>query len=185
MAFRAFISVDVGDLIDWRSLREDLAEVDRGVRPVRADQFHLTLRFLGDTDEVLVDPITELMERSVEGIAPFEMAFEGVGAFPNPRRPRVIWIGLVGAEPLQAISQRLEDGVVELGFQPERRRFRPHATVARIKHVGKQGRLANLLDRWGEASFGSMRVEAIHLKRSELTPGGAIHTTLRTTRLRG
>jgi 2'-5' RNA ligase len=176
MAFRSFISVDVGSRLDWHSLRKELAEVDRGVRPVRPEQLHLTLRFLGDTDEGLVDGLQELMVLSVDGMEPFHITFEGVGAFPNARRPRVVWIGLHGAEPLVDIARRLERGVVELGWQPEGRGFRPHATVARIKRVRRQGRLSSLLDRWRDASFGSMEVRSLVLKRSELTPQGAIYT---------
>ncbi len=185
MAFRAFISVDVGDRIDWHHLRKELADVDRGVRPVRAEQLHLTLRFLGDTDEGLVEPLQELMASSVEGFEPFRLTFEGVGAFPNARKPRVVWIGLTGADPLVTISRRLEQGIVELGFKPEKRAFRPHATVARIKNVRRLGRLSSLLDRWTDASFGSMEEGAIHLKSSQLTPEGAIHSKVHSTTLEG
>lgn len=183
MAFRAFVSVDVGDRIDWHSLRKELADVDRGVRPVKTEQLHLTLRFLGDTDEGLVDDLQGLMDRSVEDIIPFRLTFHGVGAFPNARKPRVVWIGLEGAEPLSVISEQLERGVVELGFVPEKRGFRPHATVARIKNVRRGGRLSSLIERWSDGHFGSMEVDSIHLKSSKLTPQGAIHTTVHTSRL--
>ena len=183
MGFRAFVSVDVGPRIDWHALRKELADVDRGVRPVRPEQLHLTLRFLGDTDEGLVPDLRELMASAVEGVGPFRLTFEGVGAFPNERRPRVVWIGLKGAEPLMGIARRLEEGVVELGWRPERRGFRPHATVARVKNARRLGRLASLLERWRDTAFGSMEVREVHLKRSELTPQGAIHTTVHTVEL--
>jgi 2'-5' RNA ligase len=185
MTFRAFISVDVGDLIDWQELRRELAVVDRGVRPVPMEQLHLTLRFLGDTEETLIEPLKEVMAASVSGIEPFRMTFEGVGAFPNARKPRVVWIGLTGAEPLVTISRRLEEAVVELGFRPEKRSFRPHATVARIKNLRHRSGLASLLDSWTDASFGSIEVASIHLKRSQLTPHGAIHTDVHSTDLEG
>ena len=183
MAFRAFISVDVGPRIDWHALRKELTDVDRGVRTVRPEQFHLTLRFLGDTDEGLVDGLKSLMERSVEGVDPFRLSFEGVGAFPSSKRPRVVWIGLKGAEPLMEIAHRLEEGVVALGWQSEKRGFRPHATVARIKYIKRLGRLTSLLDRWHDRSFGSVEVGAVYLKRSELSPQGATHTTVHTVEL--
>jgi len=183
MAFRAFISVDVGPRIDWHALHKELSDVDRGVRPVRPEQFHLTLRFLGDTEEGLLGDLRTLMARSVEGVDPFRMSFEGVGAFPNAKKPRVVWIGLQGAEPLMGIARRLEEGVVGLGWKPEKRGFKPHATVARIKYIKRQGRLSSLLDRWHDRSFGSLEVGSIELKRSELTPQGAIHTTVHTVNL--
>jgi 2'-5' RNA ligase len=183
MAFRAFISVDVGPRIDWHALRKELADVDRGVRPVRPEQLHLTLRFLGDTEEDMVPDLQALMAQSVEGVGPFHLAFEGVGAFPNARRPRVVWIGLGGAEPLMGVARRLEEGLVELGWKREKRGFRPHATVARIKHVRRTGRLSSLLERWSDRSFGSMEVREVHLKRSELRPEGAVHTTVHSVTL--
>lgn len=183
MAFRAFISVDVGPRIDWHALRRELSEVDGGVRPVRPEQLHLTLRFLGDTEEALVDDLRGLMARSVEGVGPFRLGFEGVGAFPNARKARVVWIGLTGAEPLMDIAHRLEEGVVDLGWRPERRGFRPHATVARVKYLKRAGRLSSLLDRWHDRSFGSMEVSSIELKRSELRPEGAVHTTVHSATL--
>ena len=183
MAFRAFISVDVGPRLDWHSLSKELREVDRSVRPVRPEQLHLTLRFLGDTEEGLVDGIREVMEDAVEGVEPFWLSFEGVGAFPNARRARVVWIGLRGAEPLVDIARTLEGGVVDLGFRPEKRGFRPHATVARVKRLQRHERLGSLLDRWSDAEFGKMEVRSIELKRSQLTPQGAIYTTVLTVPL--
>ncbi|UCC93424.1 MAG: RNA 2',3'-cyclic phosphodiesterase [Thermoplasmata archaeon] len=185
MAFRAFMSVDVGHRIEWGSLRKELADVDKGVRPVRPEQLHLTLRFLGDTEEGLVDDLRTLMADAVERTGAFPLTFEGVGAFPNARRPRVVWIGLTGAEPLMSIARRLEEGVVDLGWKREKRGFRPHATIARVKYVKRQGRLSSLLERWEDRSFGSMEVRSIELKRSELTPQGAIHTTVHSVPLDG
>ena len=184
---RLFIALPLPDEVETLlgKLIADFRQKSGNVKWVPPENVHLTLKFLGDTDDGLAGPLEELMASSVEGIAPFRMTFEGVGAFPNSRKPRVVWIGLVGAEPLTTISRRLEQGVVALGFKREKRAFRPHATVARIKYVGHASRLASLLDRWADASFGSMEVGAIHLKRSQLTPEGAIHSTVHSTNLEG
>jgi 2'-5' RNA ligase len=185
MAFRAFISVDVGPRIDWHALGKELADVDRGVRVVRAEQLHLTLRFLGDTDGGLVEGLVEVMASAVKGTGPFPLHFERVGAFPNARRARVVWIGLRGAEPLVEMSETIERGVVALGFVPEKRPFRPHATVARVKHLRRRERLSSLLERWSDRSFGSMEVRSLELKRSQLTPRGPIYTTVHSVPLEG
>lgn len=177
--------MDVGPRIDWHALRKELVDVDRGVRAVRPEQLHLTLRFLGDTDEGLVDGLRNVMEGAVAGVAPLTLAFKGVGAFPNARKPRVVWIGLEGAEPLMEIAGKLEEGAVSLGFAPERRGFRPHATVARIKQLRRRGRLSSLLDRWKGSEFGVMEVRSIELKRSQLLPEGAVHTTVLSVPLEG
>ncbi len=178
MAFRAFVSLDIGDRIDWHALRTELRQVDKGIRTVRPEQLHLTLRFLGETDEGLVEAIGGVMRDAVATVASFRMAFSGVGVFPNAKRPRVVWIGLKGAEPLVGIAREVERGIVGLGFPREKRSFRPHATVARVKRLSHHERLRSLLDRWSEREFGTMEVRVITLKRSVLTPQGPIYTTV-------
>jgi 2'-5' RNA ligase len=185
MAFRAFVSLDIGDRIDWHALRTELRQVDKGIRTVKPELLHLTLRFLGDTDEGLVEAIGGVMQDAVAGVAPFRMAFSGVGVFPNAKRPRVVWIGLMGAEPLVEISRRVERGIVDLGFPREKRSFKPHATVARVKRLSHHERLRSLLDRWSDREFGAMEVRGITLKRSVLTPQGPIYTTMLETPLSG
>ncbi len=178
MPFRAFIAVEVGDAMQWSDLRAELASVDRAVRPVRPELVHVTLRFLGDTDEGLVDGLGDVMRAAVEGVGPFTIDLEGVGAFPNPRRPRVVWVGMRGAEPLAEIASRLERGVVSMGFRPEGRAFRPHITCARVKNLRGQGALAGVLERWAGRGFGRLEVGSIVLKRSVLTPQGPVYSTL-------
>jgi 2'-5' RNA ligase len=183
VTFRAFISVDIGPRLEWHGLRKELTQVDRGVRAVRPEQLHLTLRFLGDIEEAIVEDLKGIMASAVEGHEPFTISFEGVGVFPNPKRARVVWIGIRGAEPMVDIARRLETGVVDLGFKREKRSFRPHATVARVKYLRRHQRLTSLLDRWEDTSFGSMEVRTIELKRSRLTPEGAIYSTVHTQTL--
>jgi len=178
MPFRAFIAVEVGERIDWAPLRAELAGLDRGIRPVRPEHLHVTLRFLGDTDEALVGAIERAMRAAVEGVPPFSVGLDGVGAFPTPRKARVVWLGMTGAEPLGRIASSLERAVVELGFEPEGRPFRPHLTCARVKSSGSGDRLAELVDRWRGHHFGEVRVDAIELKRSVLTPQGPVYTTM-------
>ena len=178
MVFRAFISVDIGDRLEWHGLRTELRQLDKGIRTVRPEQLHLTLRFLGDTDEGLVGGIEDVMKGATAQVVPFKMVFHGVGVFPNVKRPRIIWIGLRGAEPLVEIAKALERGVVDLGFKREKRSFRPHATVARVRRPGRRERLQSLLDRWRDRDFGDMEVRTITLKKSVLTPEGPIYSTM-------
>ncbi len=177
MPFRAFIAVDVGERVDWAALRAELAGLDRGIRPVRPEHLHVTMRFLGDTDEGLVGDIERAMRAAVDGVPPFTVGLDGVGAFPTPRKARVVWLGMTGAEPLARIAASLERDAVGMGFKPEGRSFTPHLTCARVKYMGPGDRLLELVERWKGHHFGEVRVGSIELKRSVLTPQGPIYST--------
>jgi 2'-5' RNA ligase len=183
MAFRAFIALEIGERIDWSAFRQELLEADSAVRPVRPEQLHATLRFLGDVDEGLVGRLGDVMRASVEGVPPFTIKFAGAGAFPSPKKARVVWIGMRGAGPLEAIAASLERSVVGLGLPSEGRAFRPHVTCARAKGDRMLKGLETILTRWADAEFGSMEVASIALKRSVLTPTGPIYTDVHETRL--
>jgi len=178
MPFRAFIAVEIGERVDWTALRAELASLDRGIRPVRPEQLHATLRFLGDTDEGLVGDIERAMRAAVDGVPPFTVGLDGVGAFPSPRNARVVWLGMTGAEPLGRIAESLERSAIGMGFRPEGRPFRPHLTCARVKSIRSGDRLAELVDRWRGHHFGEVRVGSVELKSSVLTPQGPIYATV-------
>jgi len=185
MPFRAFIALDIGERMDWSVLRSELADAERSLKLVRPEQVHATLRFLGDVDEGLVGPIEGVMRSAVEGVAPFTVTFSGAGAFPSTRKARVVWIGMIGAGPLEAIASSLERGVVALGLPPEARAFKPHITCARARGGRPVTRLEPLLGRWAQTEFGRMEVSSITLKRSVLTPTGPIYDTVLEARLPG
>lgn len=148
------------------------------LRVVPAENLHLTLKFLGDVEEGIVPSLMEAVERAAEGVPPATLTLRGTGAFPNLRRPRVVWVGVEDGESLVTVARRLEEGLEPMGFARERRRFSPHLTVARVK--GGRGREAvvRVAQEYEEEGFGEQRVDAIRLKRSELTPRGAIYHDL-------
>lgn len=148
---------------------------------VRPESIHLTLKFLGETDESLVDDLRQAVSQAVREHGPFSVTVGGLGAFPNARAPRVLWVGLGGEiEALQHLAADVEQGCEALGFPSEARSFNPHLTLARIKHNGRT--VGQALARQGindqGASLGSLRVEAIACMQSELKPTGAVYTRL-------
>lgn len=180
---RCFVAADIPSLPGLQPVFERLQALDAGLRPVRSEQLHFTLRFLGDTEEGRVPELIELLTRAVEGEARFTVELRGLGAFPSTRAPRVVWVGARGAEPLERIAARLETELTRRQISHDSKRFRPHLTLARV-HQGRmpQGLIA-LLEELREAEGGRAEIAAVHLKQSTLRPEGPIYTVLHTCEL--
>lgn len=180
MGVRCFVAVDV-DEPDLAGALGRVQAVLEGtgadMKCVETENIHVTMRFLGDVGEELLGELVSL----VEGLSfdPFRMELKGVGVFPNLRRPRVIWAGVTrGADELAGIFERLESGVVGMGFRPDRRRFSPHITLARVRSGRNRERLVREILGHADDEFGGMEVRHVRLKKSVLTPRGPIYSTL-------
>lgn len=178
MPFRAFISVD----LDFNPLFENFSNVlqNTGARlkPVRMDQIHMTLKFLGNTDEKLVPRIEAIMKEAVQGIRPFEVGFEGTGAFPSMKYIKVIWIGLTNSGPLADISEFLDSEMQQLGFKREGRKFSPHITIARLKGSRGKEKIQEILSKTRNVDFGTQMIERLRLKKSVLEKSGPVYSTV-------
>ncbi len=161
-----------------RRLLQALRAVRGQLRVVPAANLHITLKFLGDVEEGLVPSLLEAMERAAEGVPPATLTLRGTGAFPNLRRPRVVWVGVENGDPLVTVAGRLEARLEAMGFAREHRRFSPHLTVARVKGGRGREEVVRVTEAFQEEAFGEQHVDAIRLKRSELTPKGAIYHDL-------
>lgn len=177
---RCFIAVDFDDLELLDALgRFQTILVGSGadLKCVERENIHLTLRFLGDVREGLVEELKGIV--SQVKFSPFSAELRGVGVFPNLRRPRVVWTGITrGADELKGFFQRLEPEIVGLGFKPERRGFSPHITLARVRSGRNRDRLAEVVTSHAEERFGEFTISHLKLKRSVLTPRGPIYSTL-------
>ena len=115
-----------------RADREQVAANERDVRWVRMDGLHLTLRFLGPTPESDVQDVAEALRRAADGHDAFEIRIDGGGTFPNPHRPRTLWLGVTqGTRELAALAERLDRELLAAGWPARERPFRAHLTVAR------------------------------------------------------
>ena len=180
---RSFISVDVEDqniIHGLVGVQRDLLGLASGLKPVEPQNIHVTLWFLGNITGDMVDRIhRKMMEVRFK---PFILEVRGVGAFPSPGRPRVVWAGIGrGEEELLNIYNQLEPRLRELGFRPDPRGFTPHITIARVKGRPTPA-LAKRIVELADREFGAFRADCIRLKRSDLTPKGPVYTTLREVR---
>lgn len=103
------------------------------VRWVRSEGLHLTLKFFGEVADDRVEPIVEALRFASEGTASLALSVLSLGAFPNHRRPRVIWIGLEGPPALELLQDRIERNCERLGFALESNPFHPHITLGRVR----------------------------------------------------
>jgi 2'-5' RNA ligase len=187
---RCFIAVELPDEVK-AGLKELQAQLKSGrqaqVKWVDPYSIHLTLKFLGGVDGARIGPITAAMEEASQGIPPFSLKVEGLGAFPNLRRVQVVWVGVSGeVDRLAALQQRLESNLAQLGFAPEKRRFTPHLTLARVRDRASAGEREGLGQLIAGTKFEahSFPVGAVSLMRSQLTRERAIYSRLSTAELK-
>jgi 2'-5' RNA ligase len=176
LTFRAFIAVEAKSSPRLEEFSKAVKGSGAMLKMVDLGHIHITLKFLGDTDEALIPEIESIMKSAATGIPPFTMTVKGSGAFPNLKRISVVWAGLEGAEPLGTVAARLEHGLEPLGFPPEKRKFSPHVTVARVKGGRNIRELAEIVKDWEMGEFGQVPVDRIILKKSVLTPQGPVYS---------
>ncbi|MCM2356922.1 MAG: RNA 2',3'-cyclic phosphodiesterase [Geobacteraceae bacterium] len=168
---RLFVAIDLPE-----EVKNGVAGLCGGLpeaRWVPMEQFHLTLRFIGEVDEAGFRAI----KVALAGVQapPFPLALKGIGHFPPGRHPRVLWVGLEGSAPLLELQQEVELALVSAAIPPEERKFSPHITLARLKETPAEKVLA-LEQRQGEFASTPFPVTEFHLYSSTLTREGAIHT---------
>ena len=169
---RSFIAVDVADGVILKRITDCQTELTRtgaDLKSVEPENIHATLRFLGEVQVPLLDQVKS--ELAQVAFQLFLVELRGVGAFPNPRRPNVVWIGITkGGEELQGIFSSLEPRLRGLGFAADRKGFSPHITIGRVKSGRNREALYSGIMGMSDVEFGSMTVESIRLKKSTLTP---------------
>jgi 2'-5' RNA ligase len=185
--WRSFFAVELSAEIaaGVRRIQGELRERAAGVRWVRPEGIHLTLKFLGEVDPNLIERIVSKTEEAVQGVSSFTVEIRGVGGFPTAKNPRVIWLGVEDhSGMLKQLQARVEGGMEELGFTQERRGYTPHLTVGRLR-AGKERRaVAQALDAIRASDLGTMEVQEVILFRSHLKPTGAEYTKLNSFPLR-
>lgn len=149
------------------------------IRWVRKEGIHLTVKFLGDIDRDDVEKVRGAMERATSSFSPFSLQGDGVGVFPDLKRPRVAWVGVSGeVDILRALQRDLESQLSGLGFPKEKRPFKGHLTMGRVKGRLDKTELRQALEALGGFRTESFMVESIVLFQSDLRPDGAVYSRL-------
>lgn len=163
-----------------------LREQDLPVRWVGLEDFHVTMKFLGEVRPQRVESIQGVLEKVGSATVPFDATVTGFGAFPTIRNPTVLWAGVEATPELRCLKQDLEWALAELGFDKETRAFHPHLTLGRARDGGGAGAFRGL-----DELSASLQVEArftvrtVDLMRSQATRTGHRYTLLHRARLTG
>ena len=182
---RSFIAIELPEEVreGLARLRSELERDEhRFVKWVDPGGIHLTLKFLGNIPFKQVTEITKAIEEAAQGISPFHLEISGIGAFPNLKQVRVLWVGISGeVDKLSMLQQNMDSALAALGFAKEERSFVPHLTLARIRQGASPSERRSFGDLVGSTIFEDkyhIKVNAISLMKSQLTPAGAIYTRL-------
>jgi len=156
----------------------------QSLRWVPPDHLHFTLKFLGEITEAQVVRAGEAARQVGARTRSFAITVAGMGAFPSPRRPQVVWAGVSdGADRLIALAADLDAALHRMKFPRERRSFQPHLTVARVRRSGPAPDLTAILQELSGVPVGTQAVEALLVMESTLDPSGSIYRQVEEVRL--
>jgi len=159
------------------------------LRWVEPSGIHLTLKFLGEVSQERLPELVKAVEESVRGIQPFMLQLDQVGVFPNPRQPRVLWVGVGGeTQVLKTLQGNVDVAFGMLDFPEEGREFKAHLTLARVRDDATSGQrqaLGDMVMHTRLESASQFAVKGVNLMRSQLSPKGAVYTCLAAVPLAG
>jgi 2'-5' RNA ligase len=183
---RTFIAFKLPEniILSIRKIQEDIKSYAFKVRWVNPEKIHLTLKFLGNINHTDIEKISKTIINTVNGYAPVSLAVKGAGVFPGIKRPRVIWVGLTGEiEKLTGIQNDIEENLEELGFPREKRPFRGHLTLGRIKGKINPKKLLDAMKKFEKFESELFIADKIYLFKSDLKSTGSVYTELKSISL--
>jgi len=174
---RTFVAVEVASKDAIKSMldfQQSLLNAGLNAKPISSNQFHFTVMFLGEINEVMLDSIkSKLIDMKFD---PLQVTYTGVGAFPSFKSPRIIWIGVddASAPKLIQLAKEVETRLNSLGFKSDKP-FTPHITLFRVKDRIHDAR--NIMEH-KDRSFGNDLLNEVKVKKSDLTPNGPVYSDL-------
>jgi 2'-5' RNA ligase len=189
---RSFIAIELPPVVKQELITLEGVLKKRGplvVRWVDPQGIHLTLKFLGDMASDRIDEINMAIDEATQGLNPFRLELQEVGAFPNLNRVQVVWVGAKGElDKLMYLQKQIESNTEQLGFPREERAFTPHLTLGRVRNYTSpddRKKLGQILAQTPFASSQIIKVDSVNLMKSQLTSTGAIYSRLYASLLKG
>ena len=174
-----------------REIRSEIGRIQESLKHrrlrlkwVRPENLHITLKFLGDVPVESIESIADAIGKAVHNFSPMSLSARGIGVFPGIRRPRVLWIGIGGEFPqLARLQGAVATGLAAVGYPVDKRPYKGHLTIGRIKTAIDSRRLTQSLAEFADFETAPFRVGEVVVFRSQLKPDGPIYTRLRTVAL--
>ncbi|MGR3320197.1 MAG: RNA 2',3'-cyclic phosphodiesterase [Candidatus Anammoxibacter sp.] len=183
---RTFIAIEISDKTrnNLKTIIAKLSEVKAHVKWVLPVNLHITLKFLGNVKDDEIVKISEFIRESSCGIKPFNLHIGGLGAFPDLKRPKVIFVNIKDEyNNLFTLHNKLEEKLTCLGIKKELRKYEPHITIGRVRSRQRIDTLTNTIEMHKNDSLGNEQIESVALMMSELLPKGPEYTKLDTIKL--
>jgi RNA 2',3'-cyclic 3'-phosphodiesterase len=183
---RIFIAVKVDAGQNLKSMISTFRNSLTGenIRWVEPENLHLTLAFLGDTEEEKIKIVSSLLQECCTGFSEFGFTLKGVGIFKNIREPRVIWVGIQLSDKLLRLNEIIRSGFKNCGFNIEERQFKPHLTLGRVKFLKTKTNLNTILKKYYEVELQNVPVKEVILYESILRPAGPRYNPIHIVKLR-
>jgi 2'-5' RNA ligase len=183
---RTFVAVLIAEELKQRiaEVQEQVKKLAPDVKWVAPENFHVTLKFLGNVSEDALPGVFAAVEAAAQAIPPFELSLSGLGAFPSPRNARVVWVGIEnGREKLTDLARAVDARLSELGFDKEEREFKTHITIGRVKTSKHLDKLAEGIQQAEAGDMGTQPVTSVTVMQSELRPEGPVYSPLKVVEL--
>lgn len=162
----------ISDYIE--SLRREFSNIRVGWE--KPEKLHLTLKFFGDANEKQLANLIEAVEKTAKQISDFNLQIKDTGVFPSKRNAKILWLGVKDeTETLQRLNEILETECERFGFPKEKRNFKPHLTIARLREPQKSGELIETHQR-NEFESEEFRVSEVVIYESQLQKSGSIYS---------
>ncbi len=178
---RTFIALEIPETLKEKLSRfqEKILQNSRGIRWVKPENIHLTLKFLGPTNEDTVGEISGILQQITQGKTRFPFHAEGLGAFPNTTNPKVIWAGIQSDRRLFSLQKDLDKTLSSAGFPREKKSFNAHLTLGRVKDPRIKRDLRDMLDEYRHIDLGDYEFSRIVFYESDLQPSGPVYSILK------
>jgi len=182
---RTFIAIELPVEVKQvaRKIQNQLGVSIEGIRWVKNENIHLSVKFLGNVEENRINDIAVAVKNAVKDISVMNLKTGHLGIFPNERRPRILWLGMEGDVPeFIRMSKNCESELAKVGFEKDAREIKPHITVGRIRSKKKQKGLLKILKDMPVGNI-KFRADTLIIMRSELNSDGAVYTDLQSVKL--
>ena len=148
------------------------------------DNLHLTLRFIGETEQKQLDEIIRLIDEVAQRFHPFQFSLKNVGFFKSKNQPRILFFAVENGLMLNQLAAEIEERIVALGFSWEERQFNPHLTIGRIKFIQNKMAFYKLIHQLKGTEIQTVKVSEIVYYQSILTSAGAIYKPIQQIHLK-